>query len=148
MESFLTSQQCVLMKRYKDIWNPLTELFFFTIFLWHWVLNLRIYMSTVMYQFNNTYIQISYQFSKVGKHSVAFYLQVVVREKKIRIEFTIILVAISCAFICLNTPYFIIWCLQFQNYNRGKTTSLDDPIQTERYVISRFLPPATVVAGR
>ena len=37
------------------------------------------------------------------------------RESRMRLEFTFILLSISTCFICLNLPYFIVWCQRFQN---------------------------------
>ena len=39
--------------------------------------------------------------------------KLVFRENKLRLEFTVILLAISSCFIGLNLPYLVIWCLQF-----------------------------------
>ena len=36
-----------------------------------------------------------------------------VKESKIRLEFTVILLTISPCFICLSVPYFVTWCIQF-----------------------------------
>ena len=37
------------------------------------------------------------------------------KESRMRLEFTFILLSISTCFICLNLPYFIVWCRRFQS---------------------------------
>lgn len=41
------------------------------------------------------------------------HLKILVPEKKVRLEFTINLFAVSGGFVVLNMPYFIVWCQQF-----------------------------------
>ena len=35
------------------------------------------------------------------------------KDTRVRIEFTLILLAISTCFVCLNIPYFVVWCRRF-----------------------------------
>lgn len=52
--------------------------------------------------------------------------RLVLKENKIRLEFTVIMLAISSCFIGLNLPYFITWCKQFrQSLNPGTPTQAD-----------------------
>ena len=56
------------------------------------------------------------------------------REKRIRLEFTVILLAISSCFICLNLPYFIIWCQQFHQSLNPQTPTVADRISGQLYI--------------
>ena len=56
------------------------------------------------------------------------------REKRIRLEVTIILLAISSCFIFLNLPYFIIWCKQFLQSLNPKTPLVADRISGQLYI--------------
>ena len=56
------------------------------------------------------------------------------REKRIRLEFTVILLAISSCFICLNLPYFIIWCQQFHQSLNPKNPTVADRISGQLYI--------------
>ncbi len=52
-------------------------------------------------------------------------------EQKMKYEFTVILLSISTCFVCLNLPYFIVWCQRFSIVNKMKTSSpLEDMIQS------------------
>lgn len=50
------------------------------------------------------------------------------RENRLRVEFTVILLAISTSLICLNLPYFIVWLQQFiLSADQQFTGKLQDP---------------------
>lgn len=53
--------------------------------------------------------------------------KLILKENKIRLEFTVILLAISTCFICLNLPYFVTWCQQFH-----QSLHPTDPTEAER----------------
>ena len=54
-------------------------------------------------------------------------VKVFIKENRLRLEFTLILLAISTSFICLNLPYFIVWIQQFLlAHNQQHTTDLED----------------------
>lgn len=52
--------------------------------------------------------------------------KVITEESIIRLEFTVILIAISICFIALNTPYTAIWCKQYLLTKLVKTTRNDE----------------------
>ena len=56
--------------------------------------------------------------------------QMVFRENRIRLEFTVILLAISWCFIALTLPYFVTWCQQFRQSLRP--ASIQSPMEMER----------------
>ena len=55
----------------------------------------------------------------------------VFRENRIRLEFTLILLAVSSCFIGLNLPYFVVWCKQFWRHIHA-AYQLSSPTETDR----------------
>ena len=62
------------------------------------------------------------------------------RESRMRLEFTFILLSISTCFVCLNLPYFIVWCRRFHSMDslqssRSEGSDIDNisikSVQTE-----------------
>ena len=49
----------------------------------------------------------------LGKQADSPGTKLVFRENRLRLELTIILLAISSCFVCLTLPYFVFWCQQF-----------------------------------
>ena len=60
--------------------------------------------------------------------------RLVLKENRIRLEFTVIMLAISSCFIGLNLPYFIIWCRQFQQSLNPGSPTLADRLSGELYI--------------
>lgn len=58
--------------------------------------------------------------------------KLVIRENRIRVEFTIILLAISTCFICLNLPYFVLWCHQFWHNLRLRYAEVELDLSGDR----------------
>lgn len=58
-------------------------------------------------------LNISILFVLVGRDRNIRRLIRLVPEKKVRLEFTINLLAVSASFLGLNVPYFVLWCQQF-----------------------------------
>ncbi len=54
----------------------------------------------------------------VCRHGQELTIRSVSNETKMRFEFTFILLSISTCFVCLNIPYFIMWCERFTTVNK------------------------------
>jgi hypothetical protein len=58
----------------------------------------------------------------INRHILSGRIRAVFKESKMRIEFTVTVIAVSTCFVCLNIPYFVIWVQQFL-----QTVDPDDP---------------------
>ena len=58
------------------------------------------------------------------------------RESKMRLEFTFILLSISTCFVCLNLPYFIVWCQRFQSVDSLQSSRASGSIGSDVEYIS------------
>ena len=47
------------------------------------------------------------------RDKVSGHVRFVQQESRLRLEFTLTLLAVSTCFVCLNIPYFVVWCEQF-----------------------------------
>ncbi len=71
----------------------------------------------------------------VCRHSPKLPIRTISNETKMRFEFTFILLSISTCFVCLNIPYFIMWCERFSTVNQ--TTKLSGLEAMINSVVSR-----------
>ena len=62
------------------------------------------------------------------------------KESKMRLEFTFILLSISTSFVCLNIPYFIIWCQRFSNQNEATSPNGGNNSSLEHMVLFMSAP--------
>ncbi|ELU10828.1 hypothetical protein CAPTEDRAFT_115578 [Capitella teleta] len=68
-------------------------------------------------------------------------LKIMFKDSRIRWEFTIMLLVVSSCYVCLNLPYFVLWCQQFLfTHNINESDMMDGIVEVESTKYSVILP--------